>query len=410
MPTTTYVDATMGASVIGARTDNAGTPVIDLSAEEARYSNLMLGEGYVKPTNAFVPVAGAGATMNTIFGSGSAKADYYLVAGDLSGQGNYLVRLASATETVTLDAADGSNPRIDEVYLVVHDNAYDASSRALPRFGYRKGDAAASPSAPGADSSWDAEVLLLTIQVPTSAADILACTLTDERLGAVLSIPGLTLLDTTGLDAGGGDITNVGLVDTIDVAAHTHDGTGGDGAVVDAADLTGLQAAVNAANVDADTLDGIDSLGFTLIAHEGAGGVAHADVVAGGADGFMTGGDKTKLDGIDTAAKNDQILTAGTMVSITGSPDYTIAHATVSPDTVGDVSGAAVLDQLDFDAQGHLINGTTRALTPSDIGAATAAHDHDGDYYTNSGATPSIKISTSSPSGGSNGDVWFKYV
>lgn len=36
--------------------------------------------------------------------------------------------------------------------------------------------------------------------------------------------------------------------------------------------------------------------------HVGAGGAAHANVVAGGAAGFMTGGDKTKLDGIATGA------------------------------------------------------------------------------------------------------------
>jgi len=37
-------------------------------------------------------------------------------------------------------------------------------------------------------------------------------------------------------------------------------------------------------------------------AHVGAGGTAHANVVAGGAAGFMTGADKTKLDGIATGA------------------------------------------------------------------------------------------------------------
>lgn len=38
------------------------------------------------------------------------------------------------------------------------------------------------------------------------------------------------------------------------------------------------------------------------VAHVGAGGTAHADVIAGGASGFMTGTDKTKLDGIATGA------------------------------------------------------------------------------------------------------------
>lgn len=41
-----------------------------------------------------------------------------------------------------------------------------------------------------------------------------------------------------------------------------------------------------------------------LNAHIGTGGSAHANVVAGGAAGFMTGVDKTKLDGIATGANN----------------------------------------------------------------------------------------------------------
>ena len=41
---------------------------------------------------------------------------------------------------------------------------------------------------------------------------------------------------------------------------------------------------------------------FTPIAHVGSGDVAHANVVAAGASGFMTGADKTKLDGIAASA------------------------------------------------------------------------------------------------------------
>lgn len=40
----------------------------------------------------------------------------------------------------------------------------------------------------------------------------------------------------------------------------------------------------------------------TFNTHEGAGGAVHADVVAGGDSGFMTGADKTKLDGVATGA------------------------------------------------------------------------------------------------------------
>ena len=43
---------------------------------------------------------------------------------------------------------------------------------------------------------------------------------------------------------------------------------------------------------------------FTAAAHAGAGGTAHADVVAGGAAGFMSGADKTKLDAVGANANN----------------------------------------------------------------------------------------------------------
>ena len=41
---------------------------------------------------------------------------------------------------------------------------------------------------------------------------------------------------------------------------------------------------------------------YAPLSHVGTGGAAHANVVAGGASGFMTGADKTKLDGVATGA------------------------------------------------------------------------------------------------------------
>lgn len=83
------------------------------------------------------------------------------------------------------------------------------------------------------------------------------------------------------------------------------------------------KAAHDALDIDADTLDGIDSTGFAPIAHVGAGGTAHANAVASGAAGFQTGTDKAKLDGIESGATADQtaaeILTAVKTVDGTGS-------------------------------------------------------------------------------------------
>jgi len=404
--TTTYTDATMGARAIGARTDSGGTPVTDVSAEEDRYAHVLFGEGKLS-ADAFVPAAGAGATMDVDFGSGVAKADYYVVAGNDAGQGNYVVRLAAASETVTLAAADGSLPRIDEVYLVVQDNAYDASGNALPRFGLRTGTAAASPAVPGPDAGWDAYVLLASIAVPAAAADIVACTITDERNDSILAMRQATVAN--GLTVTG-DIAVTGNVDGVNVAGHTHDGTADDGPAIPAANLTGLKAAVDAANVDADTLDGIDSLGFVLAAHEGAGGAVHADAT-GAVAGFMTAAQYTKLAGIATAATANQTITAGGGITVTDGAGAapTVAHEDTSSAASINTSGATIVDALTLDTYGHITALTTRSLVLADIGAAASSHNHDGDYYQYATGTPRVTITTAAPAGGSNGDIWFRY-
>lgn len=86
--------------------------------------------------------------------------------------------------------------------------------------------------------------------------------------------------------------TNVTL--TYDDVANTltiaSTGGGGGGAVSSVNGQTGA-VVLTAADVSA-----------APATHVGAGGMAHANVVAGGAAGFMTGADKTKLDGIATGA------------------------------------------------------------------------------------------------------------
>ena len=69
------------------------------------------------------------------------------------------------------------------------------------------------------------------------------------------------------------------------------------------------------------TVDGVD-----IAAHAGAGGAVHADAIAAGADGFMTGGDKTKLDSVDTNADETgaNAPQAHTLASHSDVPAYTI--------------------------------------------------------------------------------------
>lgn len=52
------------------------------------------------------------------------------------------------------------------------------------------------------------------------------------------------------------------------------------------------------------TLAGYGITDAAPLSHVGAGGTAHANVIAAGAAGFMTGADKTKLDGIESGANN----------------------------------------------------------------------------------------------------------
>jgi hypothetical protein len=70
------------------------------------------------------------------------------------------------------------------------------------------------------------------------------------------------------------------------------------------------------ANGDASIVVNADDIQVGVLATDGqhgvrGGGTQHADVIAGGADGFMTGADKTKLDGVEADAKDDQDIGAG---------------------------------------------------------------------------------------------------
>lgn len=80
------------------------------------------------------------------------------------------------------------------------------------------------------------------------------------------------------------------------------------------------------------------------LAHVGSGGAAHADVVAGGAAGFMTGADKSKLDGIAAGA-----TTNATDAQLRDRSTHTGAQA------IGTVTGLqAALDSK----QATLVSGT----------------------------------------------------
>lgn len=197
MASTSYTDSTFSASVIGARTDNAGGAVTDTTAEEARLLGRMLNAGYLSPANAFVVAAQTVPNMTVKVGSGTAKTDYYVLAGTVGGQGNYIARLDVTSQNVTVPAADASQTRTDEVYLVIQDNLYDTSARALPRIGYRTGTLGGAN--PGPDGTWTAYALLARITVAPAATTIVTGNISDQRTAATLlsSLGGVNTLFTT---------------------------------------------------------------------------------------------------------------------------------------------------------------------------------------------------------------------
>lgn len=104
---------------------------------------------------------------------------------------------------------------------------------------------------------------------------------------------------------------------------------------------------------------------YAPLSHVGTGGTAHANVVAGGAAGFMTGADKTKLDGIAPGAQ----VNVGTDISIGYNPAYVFVNSSTGTDATLDaattlaagVMSAADKSKLDGIAAGAMANPMTSA-------------------------------------------------
>lgn len=100
---------------------------------------------------------------------------------------------------------------------------------------------------------------------------------------------------------------------------------------VSTAQATAIAAAQTAAATDATTKANAAAAASTPVAHAGSGGVAHANAIAAGAAGFMTGTDKTKLDGITAGAQVNAVTSvAGRTGAITLAVADVTGAATVS--------------------------------------------------------------------------------
>ncbi len=132
---------------------------------------------------------------------------------------------------------------------------------------------------------------------------------------------------------------------------------------------------------------------YAPLSHVGAGGTAHAAVVAGGAAGFMTGADKTKLDGIAPGAQvnvptNLTTTTSATTLTVnsdTGT-DATLPAATTS---VAGVMTAADKTKLDGIAAGAQVNVPTDLSLGTITNTTIPLNSSTGTDVTLPAATPS---------------------
>lgn len=161
----TYIDFDHGVRVLGARTDSSGDPIDDLTAREDGLINWMLHPGIFGRHDGWKVVPDE-SQMRVTVGSGQAYTDLAVVHSDEAQQPPYLVRLNSTPVTVTVDPS-GVQARQDRIWLVVEDDTWDASGRALARLAYAPGTISAPPDP---DPSWHAYLLLATFEVPGSSS------------------------------------------------------------------------------------------------------------------------------------------------------------------------------------------------------------------------------------------------
>lgn len=116
----------------------------------------------------------------------------------------------------------------------------------------------------------------------------------------------------------------------------------------------------------------------------------------------------SKISGLQSSLDAKQeTVEAGTGISI-GTDGKTINHAnSVSGNTVG-IGSATAVPVIKYDKQGHITNiNTAQIYPPTTPGTKGQVWMSNG---TGSGSWHTlVTISTSDPSGGSNGDIWFKY-
>ena len=184
------------ATIFGRTASGSATGVPDLDQEEIRLlTTAMLRPGYTPNLidqttnlNAFKVRQDTGSNMQIKVGSGTSKADGYVLLGTVAGQGAYILRLDATTKTVTVPAADATNPRKYLVAAVIDDTAYSGTaSRAYANVVCIAGTPATGNTSvvPSPLSTWSAYAPLWSFQLAANATAV-TNTILDNAQGADL--------------------------------------------------------------------------------------------------------------------------------------------------------------------------------------------------------------------------------
>jgi hypothetical protein len=142
------------------------------------------------------------------------------------------------------------------------------------------------------------------------------------------------------------------------------------------------------------TLSGYGISDAAPLSHVGTGGAQHAEASTSVA-GFMSSSDKTKLNGIADGAQVNSVnsVSGRTGAVVLTKGDVGLGNVDNTSDAAKPIS-TATQTALNGKAATDLSN-VTEANARSKVGTGTMAYRN-------------VTISTSDPSGGVNGDVWFK--
>lgn len=132
-------------------------------------------------------------------------------------------------------------------------------------------------------------------------------------------------------------------------------------------------------------------------------------------DGRDVATDGAKLDTIETNAKDDQTITAGSGLSGGGTGNVTLSHSDTSSQSSVNNSGATVIQDVTLDTYGHVTGLTSHTMTLANLGytGATNANyitnnnqlTNGAGYTTNTGDITGVTAGTNLNGGGSSGGV-----